>query len=190
MNIQLTGEQWNAVSHRIPEQWKRAMRENRRQTYGRSHNYDLPAICWRRLFDHLRAGATGPLGGNTRGPDALYSAISRIIKRVMEIEQHPALTPGRYVKGISMEVIPAWGDPIGVRRGWSPYPFSVEGCYRFVLLVPRWEKQRGWDLTTWTSTTDHDLLVAQSATYSEEFQLLLAGQFSPVGVDLGGVPQD
>lgn len=187
MIIQLSGQQWNAVAHRIPEAWKNAMREHRTQNYGRSHNYDLPAICWRRLFDHLSAQATGPLGGNTRGPDALYSAIKVIIRRVMEIEQHPALTPGQAVTGWRGEIIPAWRGPSRLDLRRSPYPCEGE---RFLLLRPLHFTEREWKLTTWLPADADDLLVAQSVTYSEEMQLVLSGQFGPVGVDLGGVPQN
>jgi hypothetical protein len=181
--IQLTGPQWNVIANRIPAVWRDTMKPYRQQTYGRSHNYDLPAICWRRLLDHLTAQASGPLGGNTQGPEALYSAISTISRRVLEMEQHPALT-NRAAVGWLPDVIPAFADPTYVRRGFSPYPFYVDGVHRFVLLAPRWITEREWKLTTWDSTNPDDLLVAQSVTYREEMQLVFDREFRPVGVDL------
>lgn len=184
MIIQLTGPQWNAVAARIPDDWKTAMRERRVQNYGRSHNYDLPAVCWRALFDHLSAGAVGPYGGFTKGPDALYSAISRIIRSVLEIEQHPALTPGRHVTGWLPDVIPAWET----RPTRSCYPADAP----FVLLRPRHITERGWRLTTWVSATDEDRLVSQRLSDREDVQLVLGRQFGMVldGRELGRVPQD
>lgn len=192
MIICLTAPQWNAVCSRIPEGWKQTMRLYRTQTYGRSHNYDLPAICWRRLFDHLSAQAVGPLGGFTKGPDALYSAISKIVREVHRIEQHPALTPGRHVTGWLPDVIPAWQSPhLAVRQ---PYPPGDGSSSFFVLLVPRHVTEREWKLTTWVpaSATDHHRLVAESPTHSENVQCVLGRQFSElVGAgELGRVPQD
>jgi hypothetical protein len=183
MIIALSGQQWNSVSQRIPAGWKQAMKEHRTQTYGRSHNYDLPAICWRRLFDHLSAQATGPLGGNTQGPEALYSAISVIIRRVMQMEHHPALR-GQAVTGWRPEIIPAWRSP---HRLFSCYPVPDEP---FVLLIPRHITERGWKLTTWVSAPDDDLLVAESLANSDEMELIFNAQTVTAGVDLGGVPQD
>lgn len=176
MILQLTGPQWNAVSHRIPNEWKETMREHRTATYGRSHNYDLPASCWRILLDRLRLGAIGPLGGFTQGPDALYSAISLITRRVHEIEQHPALSPGLHVTGWMTGVIPAWDT----RPGRSCYPADAP----FIVLQPRHLTERGWKLTTWISAGDQDLVIAKSLADCEDVELRLHRQFSVVDAEL------
>lgn len=183
--VHLNAQQWQAVAARIPVEWKEAMREHRVQTYGKAHNYDLPAICWRRIFDLLSAKATGPLGGNTQGPEALYGAIQKMIRLIMQAEQHPALVPGRSVTGWRSEVIPAWQDPVSAHR--SPYPHDG---WTFVLLRPRHFVEREWSLTMWESTPDDDLLVAESRTHCEQLEAVFHAQISPVGVDLRGVPQD
>lgn len=191
MIVSLTGPQWQAVAARIPEEWKTVMRGQRTQTYGRTHNYDLPAVCWRLLFDHLSGQAVGPLGGFTKGPDALYSAIGRIIRAVHTFEQHPALTPGLHVVGWLPDVIPCWQSPhLAVRQ---PYPPSPESASFFVLLVPRHVTEREWKLTTWVpvSATDKHLREAESLTYREDMQLVLSRQFGlAAGGELRRVPQN
>lgn len=189
MIVHLNAQQWQAVAARIPVEWKEAMREHRTQTYGRSHNYDLPAICWRRIFDLLSAKATGPLGGNTQGPDALYSAIAKIIRLVMQAEQHPALVPGRSVTGSRGEIIPAWETKIGVPPWPRRSPYPIEDA-RFVLMRPYQFIERGWKLTQWESTPDDDLLVAESRSNCEQMELIFNTEVIAHRVDLGGVPQD
>lgn len=181
MIICLGGKQWNSVSNRIPAPWREAMKENRTKTYGMSYNYDLPAICWRRLFDHLAPQATGPMGGFTQGPDALYSAISKIIREVMTIEQHPGLKPGLHVTGWRGEVIPAWET----RPTRSCYPAEAE----FVLLFPRHVREREWKLTVWLPTNDH-VYQAESLLHHQQMEAIFVTEVSAGAVELRRVPQD
>lgn len=181
MIVPLTGPQWNAVAQRIPVEWKEAMKEHRTHNYGRSHNYDLPMACWRAVFEHLQAQAIGPQGGFTMGPEALYSAISRMMRGILEAEQHPALTPGLHVTGWRSEIVPVWDT----RPTRSCYPAEAS----FVLLIPWHVTQRGWKLTTWSASYDN-LVVTQSCSHSEDVQLVLAAQFGVGGIQLRSVPQD
>lgn len=184
MIVTLTGPQWNAIQARIPDDWRTTMQENRRHTYGRTHAYDLPAVCWRGVLNHLIPQATGPNGGFTKGPDALYSAISKMMRRVLEIEQHPALTVGLAVTGTYRDVIPAWQTVCPTVR--SPYPQPPEAGWQFVLLRPRHFTERGWGLTTWHP--DYHALETESLTYHEDVQLVLGRQFGVVVGELGGIP--
>lgn len=181
MIVSLTGKQWNTVANRIPAHWRQAMKQHRSNNYGRTYSYDLPAICWRRLFDHLSAQATGPLGGFTTAPDALYSALAKIIREVMKIEQHPALTPGLAVTGSLPDIIPAWET----RPVRSCYPTDEAP---FVLLVPRHFTERGWALTTWISAKD--CYLPERLADCEHAELLLGREVFGSVVELGGVPQD
>lgn len=131
MKVRLTHPQWMTVRRRISDDLVEAMIELRSEAIGRAHDYLLPAIGWRRVLTELEATAYGPIGGSTQGPESLYRAISKIANAVATIENHPALTLGKGVMGVSADVIPAWRlDDVS----FSPYPMMMRG--EFVVLFP------------------------------------------------------
>jgi hypothetical protein len=159
--------QSRVVMTRIPELHATAMAEHREVHGPRSHYYDLPAIAWRQIRDHLWLNPAyyGPLGGKLdTQPHALYRAIQIVHKAVLEMEHHPALEH-RAVMGAQMNVIPAFIDPLGVRSEFSPYPFTVEGIAAFVLLVPDWSERHGQQLTQWKVAEDPNLVIENSWTF-------------------------
>jgi hypothetical protein len=171
--ISLTHQQWVSLSVRLPEEWKAAMKANRSKMYGRTHRYELPAACWRAIFDHASKDAFGPLGGRTRAKDSLYSALSKIVRDLHRIEQHPALTPGLACRGWLPDVIPAWDS----RPKRSCYPVDAP----YVLLVPHHFVEREWQLTVWKPSAGDGQ--AHRRLYREDVQALILGQF---GIEVGG----
>lgn len=148
MIVRLTTNQWNSIHRRITPDLAAAMRDNR-TSIGRSHDYRLPAIGWRRILDQLQASAYGPIGGATQGPDSLYRAISKIADKVSYLESHPALAC-RGVMGFSAERIPAWWcHPRQARIPYPPpYP-PTAGRWSFVVLCPKHHIEGERTITTW-----------------------------------------
>lgn len=144
MIVRLTTNQWNSIHRRITPDLAAAMRENR-TSIGRSHDYRLPAIGWRRILDQLQASAYGPIGGATQGPDSLYRAISKIADKVSYLESHPALAR-RAIMGFSAEHVPAWGH--GSIQPFSPYPVTSEH-WLFYVLRPKHHIEGDRTITTW-----------------------------------------
>lgn len=147
MIVTLTWDQWKAIRTRIPIELAEAMLAHRRAR-GRSHDYLLPAIGWKRVLDALVAECYGPLGGMKAGGRnaSVYRAISKIAERVGRMESHPALTPGLGVTGPSADVIPAWVVEQGF--GYSPYPVADAS---FVVLRPHMIRLGRADITIWKS---------------------------------------
>lgn len=148
MIVRLTTNQWNSIHRRITPDLAAAMRDNR-TSIGRSHDYRLPAIGWRRILDQLQASAYGPIGGATQGPDSLYRAISKIADKVSYLESHPALAC-RAIMGFSAERIPAWRmQAQGSIR--TPYPMIdiPKVVWEFVILCPKHHIEGDRTITTW-----------------------------------------
>ena len=151
MIVRLTHSQGRAVAHRVSNLHRTAMLEHRTKAGRTQHDYDLPAIAWRQILDELTSTCYGPVGGKLHDvPGSVFAAIKRIASAVMAIENHPGLRGAR-VEGWVGDLLIAWGDPIGVRRGASPYPFSVAGVYGVRFLLPRHEELHGLRVTRWTS---------------------------------------
>lgn len=142
MIVRLLHPQSQVVLARVPE-LHRAQMVAHREKYGRgSHSYDLPAIAWRQVLDHLLETCYGPLGGKLDSmPRSLYSSVKKISEVVMRMERHPALR-GAAIEGWTGEVLPVWQD----ERRTSVYP--IDGGV-FGLLVPVFETNRDLDITRW-----------------------------------------
>lgn len=126
----------------MPEIIGLAMETNKFRYARKSWAYDLPAIAWRQARDHLVESCFGPMGGKLDTmPMSVYSGLAKISDAVMRMEHHPALIPGRGVKGWVAEIIPAW------RRGdvYEPYANGTD----MLLLVPRHLTASGHQITTW-----------------------------------------
>lgn len=170
----------------MPPLYAEAMREHR-ATYGRTqHDYDLPAIAWRKILDSMIAQCYGPAGGKLKGQgrpsDSALLAIKRVAEAVKRIEGHPALRSAS-VEGYVADVIPAWahqvtvGEPgksgfmrVTALNNMTPYP-AVE--FVFVLLLPQHEHNLGMKVTRWRPI--ESVLKAGDAwswTFSESSHLL------------------
>ncbi len=141
MIVRLTHDQYRTVSNRVPELHREAMALNWSK-YGRgSREFELPAIAWRQILDHLVATCFGPMGGKLdRMPQSVYSAIGRIQQVVMRMEHHPALRHAA-VAGWLGEIVPAW------RSGPNFWCYPLDAG--FVLLIPNMTENRGMKITTW-----------------------------------------
>lgn len=152
MIVRLSHAQWASIKSRIPNDVAEYMGTHR-SAVGKSHDYSMPAIGWKRALDSLVENAYGVHGGKMAGAASLYKGISRIAKAVSGMETHPAFTPGLGVMGIRNELVPCW-----LRMGWnsakrSPYP--EEGA-EFMVLGPQWIKRAGHDITIWKPTSSTD----------------------------------
>lgn len=169
MIVKLHHYQGRVVIARVPELHAEAMREHRVAHGPKAHAYDLPAIAWRQIRDHLWLNPDyyGPLGGKLDSqPKALYRAIQLIHQRVLEMEHHPALD-GTAAVGTHPEVIPAWANYVSL----TPYPVTGPTRY-FWLMVPVVEVRHGQVMTEWKPThPDSGLLKGGSWTYREEAHL-------------------
>lgn len=146
MIVRLTHHHQAAIRPRVPQFYVDQI-AMRRAPYGRrQHEVSLPAIAWRKIVERLRRDGYGPMGGQTRGPRSLYTAISRIQTAVNRIETHPAMSPKGAVMGESGDVIPAWTTA----EGYSPYPNEIGS---FVLLMPMHVESDGHVLTRWHPMT-------------------------------------
>lgn len=142
MIVRLTHPHQFAIRPRVPQLYWDAI-TGRRTPYGRrQHEISLPPIAWRKIVERLRRDAYGPMGGKTKGPNALYTCISRIQEAVNRIETHPAMKPTGAVLGTSGDVIPAWTTP----EGYSPYPNEIGS---FVVLEPVHVTFDGHVVTRW-----------------------------------------
>lgn len=178
MLCRLTHSQFRQVEMRMPELYATTMREHR-VTRGRTqHDYDMPAIAWRQILDAMMAQCFGPAGGKLKGrgrpSDSAYLAIKRIAETVRKAEGHPALSR-RWIEGWVGDVVPVFADPLGVRREYSLYPFTVEGIARFELLVPQHRQNLGMKVTSWAPTPiPHHWSFARSWTFQSESHLLFS----------------
>lgn len=152
MRIALTYPEGGTVVKRVSDELAAALLEVRRNSWHRSHVYELPAIAWRRILDELRAVAYGPRGGFAYQSKSLYSAIAKIADIVRSYELHPAFYEGRGVVGASGVTVPAFVSDDGTR---SPYPPG-----RFTVLTPRHINSLGRLITFWepgVSTSEEPL---------------------------------
>lgn len=174
MVVRLTHAQWFAVRARISPHLIQILTEHRKPI-GKSHDYLLPAIGWRRVLDQLTAVAYGPMGGKVAGGQTLYRAIQKIADAVGKIESHPALTVGRAVAGFSSDLIPAWCHII--ER--SPYPVPA---WHFTILQPEHLVRGNRMLTVWVpgSPDPHQVL------HDPAFHLFVG---SEPELGLAGVPE-
>lgn len=142
MIVRLTHHHQSVIRARVPQFYIDQI-AIRRTPYGkRQHDISLPAVAWCRIAERLRRDGYGPLGGKTRGPHALYTAISRIQTSVNRIETHPAMKPRGALMGAHGDVIPAWTTP----DGYSPYPNEIGS---FVILEPMPVEFDGHLVTRW-----------------------------------------
>lgn len=158
MIVTLSWAQWQSIRLRLSEDLVEAMIEHRRAR-GKAHDYNLPAIGWRRVLDELTAQAYGPLGGQLSGSESLYRALTRITDAVGLIETHPAFTLGRAAIGIHNDVFPAWVDTHSVDPHRSPYPLIG---YDPKMLRPKHQIQGERVYTWWLASdpqevTEHDV---------------------------------
>lgn len=168
----LTHYQSRVVMGRIPELHAAAMREHRVPHGPKAHRYDLPAIAWRQIRDHLWLNPAyyGPLGGKLDSqPKALYRAIQLVHQAVLEMEHHPALA-GAAITGRHAVILPAF--TLHSARIWDPYPQPQVSSF-FVTLIPRMVDYHGREMTIWEqgSAPPDD-----SWTYREEAHLMFSGQ--------------
>jgi hypothetical protein len=172
MILKLTHYQARVVMSRIPEMHKAAMLEHRVVHGPKAHRYDLPAIAWRQIRDHLWLNPAyyGPQGGKLDSqPKALYRAIQLIHTAVLSIEHHPALVRGAVI-GHQPQIIPAWRSWEGSKYGPnSPYPPG-----EFFLLVPQMLQLHGVDMTEWRYYRDF-VGDGWSWTYQEAAHLAFMG---------------
>lgn len=166
MIVTLTWDQWKAIRTRIPDDVAEVMVEHRRAR-GRSHDYLLPAIGWKRVLDSLVEQCYGPLGGMRAGGrnSSVYRAVTKIAKAVGAIESHPALTAGLGVTGPNTDIVYAWKLPDG---NYSPYPQDS----KFVVLRPNMiQMTKGLEVTVW-SAGDPD---PSNMLENEAFHVVLSG---------------
>lgn len=177
MLVRLTHHQFRQIELRMPELYAETMREHRTTAGRTQHDYDMPAIAWRTILDVMTAQCYGPAGGKLkakgRPSDSAYAAIRRVAEAVKRIEGHPALRDAA-VEGWVGDVIPAWTDPLGVRRIWNPYPFRVEGLAKFVLLAPFHSRNLGMKITRWEPSGMPAHFAGDSWTMRSETHLLFS----------------
>lgn len=178
MLVRLTHNQFQSIDRRMPELYGATMREHRTTAGRTQHDYDMPAIAWRQILDRMMEQCFGPAGGKLKGKgrpsDSAYIAIRKVAEAVRIIEGHPALH-GRVLEGWVGDVVPGFCDPVGVRRGWSPYPFTVEGIARFELLVPQHRQNLGMKVTSWAPTAiPHHWSIGHSWTFEPESHLMFS----------------
>lgn len=170
MICRLTHYQARVVMARIPELRREAMAEHRTPHGPKAHSYDLPAIAWRQIRDHLWLNPNyyGPMGGKLDSqPKALYRAIQLIHQAVIEMEHHPAFE-GRCASGEHANVIPAWyvGD-----GEWSPYP-DRGGLGPLVLFVPHVLTLHDHRITEWRAIRSDEMpALRPSWTYRTDAHL-------------------
>lgn len=188
MIVRLTHVQARAIEIRMPELYGASMREHR-TTYGRTqHDYDMPAIAWRRILDGMVSQCYGPAGGKLKGQgrpsDSALLAIKRVAEAVKRIEGHPALRSAS-VEGWVADVIPAWQPMLRhfpeIAR--SPYPtwdIPTHQRWTFVLLLPTHSENLGMKVTTWRQIESMlKISDASSWTFSEESHLLFSRSPAP-----------
>lgn len=152
MKVRLSHAQWNSIRERIPTDVAEFMAEHR-VAVGKSHDYSMPAIGWKRALDELVNTMYGPLGGKMESATP-YRAIGLIARAVSNMETHPAFTPGLAVMGVRSEVIPAWlRFDLGILPELSPYPgktgLGVDQTGEFQLRFPELIVRSGHELTIW-----------------------------------------
>lgn len=152
MIVRLTHAQWASIRERIPGDVAEYMGTHR-SAVGKSHDYSMPAIGWKRALDSLVENAYGVHGGKMAGAASLYKGIGRIAKAVSGMETHPAFTPGLGVLGIRNEIIPAWLTPDRHQMYLSPYP---HGNAEFRLLYPDTQTRAGHEITIWKPMSSTD----------------------------------
>lgn len=146
MLVRLTHAQWASIRERIPGDVAGYMADHR-VAVGKSHDYTMPAIGWKRALDALIQDAYGVHGGKLAGADSLYKGISRIAKAVSGMETHPAFTPGLGVMGIRNELVPCWIEKFS-DGGRMRHPYPGRG-FEFEILTPELIVRAGHDITTW-----------------------------------------
>ena len=154
MIVRLSHAQWASIKSRIPGDVAEYMAAHR-SAVGKSHDYTMPAIGWKRALDALVDNAYGVHGGKMAGAASLYKGISRIAKAVSAMETHPAFTPGLGVMGIRNDLVPTWLHPLppGGRPERSPYP--TPGAL-FQIMEPILEARAGHDITIWKPALSMD----------------------------------
>lgn len=168
MIVTLTWDQWKAIRTRIPIELAEAMLAHRRAR-GRSHDYLLPAIGWKRVLDALVAECYGPLGGMRAGGRnaSVYRAIKKIADAVGTMESHPALQLGRAVMGVNTDVIPAWiTSETGVNL--SPYP-APDG--KLAVMRPYLVSMGAYEVTMWKLSDPNPANMLENPA----FHILLSG---------------
>jgi hypothetical protein len=170
MIVYLGQYQARTVMTRVPPKYAEAMKQHRRSIGLKRHEYDLPAIAWRQIRDHLISTQFGPLGGKLRNlPAEFYGAFRKISERVMILEGHPAFLH-QAALGWSSEILVGFE---GERSGpLVPYP---QPGYRFVLLIPHWRNLNGLDVTVW-EPGEPPLGGPDRDSYREEFHLFFRGE--------------
>lgn len=177
MIVRLTHAQWASIRERIPADVAEYM-AGHRVAIGKSHDYSMPAIGWKRALDALLENAYGVHGGKLAGADSLYKAIQRIARAVSTIETHPAFTPGLGVMGIRNDLVAAWlRFDKGTLPELSPYPGPGA---EFQVRVPELITRAGHEITIWRPASSADGHPSDVSLDPAE-HLLLAG-----GVELGG----
>lgn len=144
MIVRLEHDQYRVVMNRVSTLHREAMEQHQSKVGVKQRDFDLPAIAWRQILDHLTATSYGPVGGKM--PDvspSVYTAVKRIASRVMEIEAHPALR-GAAIEGWHGECVPVFATP-GV--AWSPYPNEHE----MFVLSPTHKTLHGLKITQWST---------------------------------------
>lgn len=186
MIVRLTHNMAKSVKMRVDADLAAAMDAHRVPYGATQHDYTLPAIGWRRILDCMIGACYGPAGGRLghsgRPSNSAFSAIGRIAKGIGAVEAHPALRNAAAM-GWHGDVVPVWVTPTQV----SPYP--IDGG-QFELLVPEHIEQNRSKMTVWHPArgTVRELVEAQSAAYSEDFQLLLCRGALP-SRELSEVPE-
>jgi hypothetical protein len=146
---------------RLPRTYVPVMREHRTPAGVKGHNYELPAIGWRKVLDVCMVDAYGPRGGRRKDtPSSLYTAIAKIQAVVATREHHPALSGGG-IRGHSSEIIPVWeyddvGDIPDYGVLWSPYPQDGHEDH-MMILWPVHDEVAGHQVTTWVAKPPQEI---------------------------------